>query len=142
MIIFREELGIQPQISVYREECDQQELSQRRKISEFVNKLETLVSIWMRLYIGHFHFSISLSILGNRDSFWIGGKRGGGLYDFYWFGYDEKVKYTDFHQGDPNNWMGNENCLLLWSGDDLKWVDANCDEMHSFICEEDTEGTI
>ena len=41
----------------------------------------------------------------------------------------------EFHDSEPNNSGGNENCLQMWNrNQQLKYNDANCDSKMNFIC--------
>ncbi|XP_033743712.1 MAM and LDL-receptor class A domain-containing protein 1-like [Pecten maximus] len=46
------------------------------------------------------------------------------------------VTYTDWHQGQPNNVGGDQDCLLMQYADsNYEWGDVGCNEKHPFICE-------
>ncbi|RWS18680.1 perlucin-like protein [Leptotrombidium deliense] len=62
---------------------------------------------------------------------WLGAKR---LQDhsFIWIETGEYLKYTQWHQGEPNNNNGNENCVEFYQG---SWNDKNCDSMNRGVCQ-------
>ncbi|KAJ7986772.1 hypothetical protein DPEC_G00331850 [Dallia pectoralis] len=41
---------------------------------------------------------------------------------------------ADWRTGNPDNWMGNENCGQVVGGDGGKWNDENCDSKRNYIC--------
>lgn len=59
-------------------------------------------------------------------------------HSFYWTnrGSLDRMTYTNWHTGQPNNVGGNQNCLLMEYPDDgYSWGDVDCDTTHPFICE-------
>ena len=49
------------------------------------------------------------------------------------------VDYTNWDTGEPNNWMGDEDCALFWSGGERgKWHDGagreNCNAALGYLC--------
>merc|ERR1711879_715581 len=59
-------------------------------------------------------------------------------HNFYWGdrGNLLRMSYENWHQGQPNNVGGNQNCLLMeYPDDEFSWGDVDCDTTHPFICE-------
>lgn len=64
---------------------------------------------------------------------WSSGTRYGNGEDYYWFGDDEKMIFTGWADGEPNNNYGYEPCLKL-----LKyygWNDQHELENYHAVCE-------
>lgn len=57
--------------------------------------------------------------LGFMESFWIGGTNLGNEPHFYWMGYKKPINFTDWLEGQPDNWRDNENCMEIWTD---KWL--------------------
>ena len=62
-----------------------------------------------------------------------------GLTDFsieeQWVWEDESVtKYLNFMSGQPNNWHGMEDCVVMTS--DGKWNDVACNLKYNFVCKQ------
>lgn len=80
------------------------------------------------------------SVLGIRESFWIGGTNLGyqqWTTNFYWLGSNNSMTYTDWGQDEPNNWGdGLENCVAIKAHVGYKWNDRKCTVLNYFICEE------
>ncbi|XP_078315448.1 uncharacterized protein LOC111102651 [Crassostrea virginica] len=71
---------------------------------------------------------------------WIGGNDVNTEYSFVWIGSSAPVpfNYTKWHQGQPNNMNGDQDCVMLQyktANGDYEWGDVGCEEKHSFICE-------
>jgi hypothetical protein len=47
------------------------------------------------------------------------------------------MTYSNWYSGQPNNWMGEENCVRLWKwvGGTFQWGDYFCVEPKNYICE-------
>merc|ERR1719228_1765932 len=60
-----------------------------------------------------------------------------------WDHMNETIEWFDWHDGEPNNFGHNENCLALREYHDpffpifrdYFWNDMNCDSPHHYICE-------
>ena len=54
-----------------------------------------------------------------------------------WLGYKwsdgSAVDYTNWMDGEPNNYKGNEDCTVYWT-DDKQWNDYSCYATANFIC--------
>jgi len=86
--------------------------------------------------------------VGERASFWMGGRTDGYHSDhqpgtWTWDHMNETIQWFDWHDGEPNNFGHNENCLALREYHDpffpifrdYFWNDMNCDSPHHYICE-------
>ncbi|XP_069122566.1 perlucin-like protein isoform X2 [Argopecten irradians] len=86
---------------------------------------------------------------GHRDvvDYWIGGNDMFVEGDWRWIHSDQRVNYTNWHHGEPNNYHHQgEDCMLVFinSRQLYKWDDRQCTEKHNFICElgDDTAGIV
>lgn len=75
-------------------------------------------------------------ILGFNEGFWIGGTNLGNEPHFYWMGYKKPINFTDWLEGQPDNWRDNENCMEIWTDNGFKWNDRKCSDLSNFICEQ------
>lgn len=66
---------------------------------------------------------IKSMLLGSEEVIFMG---------FLWEPYGDKMNYTNFAPGEPNDHHHNEDCLLLDTT--LHWSDRNCDDTHFYIC--------
>ncbi|XP_062569840.1 perlucin-like [Saccostrea cucullata] len=71
---------------------------------------------------------------------WIGGNDIDTEHNFVWIGSENPIpfNYTNWHQGQPNNMNGDQDCVMLQyrtNNNDYEWGDVGCAEKHSFICE-------
>lgn len=54
-----------------------------------------------------------------------------------WASTMETIRYTNWEQGEPNNYIGiAENCLELYLSN-FKWNDIRCTHANHFICEKE-----
>ena len=44
-------------------------------------------------------------------------------------------KFTAWHLNQPDNLMGNQNCLMLALNKEFEWDDNNCQNHRNVICE-------
>jgi hypothetical protein len=48
------------------------------------------------------------------------------------------LSYEPWHEGEPNDWDGQEDCAALnWHGA-VRWNDIICDNRFGFVCEHST----
>ena len=47
------------------------------------------------------------------------------------------MNYTNWNAGEPNNWNGNESCIIMILSRNYKWHDANCAAVFCYVCEID-----
>jgi hypothetical protein len=68
-----------------------------------------------------------------RQDYWLGmdDREEEGV--FVW-GDDSPIIYELWHDGEPNDWGGNEDCGAFWTDD--KWNDFDCNQNLGVICEE------
>jgi hypothetical protein len=45
------------------------------------------------------------------------------------------IGFSFWSDGEPNNYWGNEECLILSSGSLHAWNDEHCDDEERYICE-------
>jgi len=46
-----------------------------------------------------------------------------------------RMNYSNWYQGQPDNNGGNENCINIFSDQGYKWNDEACDQSYCFVCE-------
>lgn len=87
-------------------------------------------------------FSIQFYLLfiqtDNKESgLWLSGTCQGKNREFYWFGHDEQMTYTDWRINQPNNRFGSEKCIAhyQYSAGPKWWGDESCLKNQYFICE-------
>ncbi|TMW42592.1 hypothetical protein DOY81_012329 [Sarcophaga bullata] len=69
---------------------------------------------------------------GPLGIFWLDGYKKNG--EWIWKGRGEKIEKFFWHQGEPNNKSGKENCLNTWDYD-FDWNDNDCEKSFYFICD-------
>lgn len=72
------------------------------------------------------------------DNFWVAGTNLGSKPHFYWMSQEKALEFTDWHNKEPSNPDGVENCIELRKAFDYQWNDNRCDHRFHFICEEQT----
>ncbi|CAG2232216.1 unnamed protein product [Mytilus edulis] len=83
--------------------------------------------------------------IGKRDiddrDFWLGGTDEVIEGVWVWAPTGKDLTYTNWLQGNPDNWNTNENCLELVLSHDVlgKWNDQECSFVSHFICEMDSK---
>lgn len=80
-----------------------------------------------------------IMLIISEGNVWLGGTDWTVEGTFVWEPYGDKMNYTNFAPGEPNN-LNNENCLLI-DGPDHKhhqylWDDRDCDKSESYICKQ------
>lgn len=83
------------------------------------------------LYIWKYFHCENFSNAGN--SFWIGGSDWTVEGKWVWEPLGIKFNYTNFADGRPNNYHG-ENCLSI-RAQNHQWDDDDCDEQRRYLCE-------
>uniref|UniRef100_A0A0B6ZB52 C-type lectin domain-containing protein n=1 Tax=Arion vulgaris TaxID=1028688 RepID=A0A0B6ZB52_9EUPU len=69
------------------------------------------------------------------DSTWVGGSARLHIGTYEWVPTLRRVgKYTNWDQGEPNNYNGKEHCLELSKVVNYRWNDFNCLENRPFVC--------
>ncbi|KAM7352903.1 lectin subunit alpha-like [Cochliomyia hominivorax] len=69
---------------------------------------------------------------GRIYPYWLGAFKING--QFEWIASGEKIKDFFWHEGQPDNKSGNENCIHTWKND-FDWNDNDCERELPFICE-------
>lgn len=70
-----------------------------------------------------------------RNDFWIGGTKLTDKGGFAWIGKNEPMTYTNWFNGQPDNYGGHEDCLQL-RNDLTTWNDAPCSDYKLWaLCE-------
>ena len=72
------------------------------------------------------------SIKGPLGIFWLDGYKKNG--EWIWKSSGKKIEKFFWHQGEPNDISGSENCLNTWDYD-FDWNDNDCEKKFYFICE-------
>jgi len=67
--------------------------------------------------------------------FWLGATDRQNEGTWVWDKTETKVTYTDWQTGEPNNYGGDQNCLLIKRGYKYKWDDSECDSRLGYICQ-------
>lgn len=80
------------------------------------------------------------------DDFWIGGTKLGNEPYFYWMSVNKPmISYTDWKSTDDNpNYLEcsvysnrcTHNCLKMVVDGGMHWMNADCDKLNYFVCEE------
>ncbi|XP_013103161.1 C-type lectin 37Db [Stomoxys calcitrans] len=74
---------------------------------------------------------------------WLSGSDLQGEGDFYWYRTGERLTYTDWSIGQPDNAGGSENCVHLWYKDPkFQMNDWICSQAAFYICEADKPTTV
>lgn len=69
---------------------------------------------------------------------WISGSDLDTFHEWYWYRSGERINYTDWATGQPDNNGGNEHCVNLWyNGKKFQMNDWKCYQKTFFICEAD-----
>ena len=104
-------------------------------------KLATITSQEEQNFLGNYTYDIHHRV-------WIGGMRTS-LVDyqdaFYWIG-GQKMNYTDWIDGEPNNLNKDENCIAMgnvksFHGFYKHWLDERCDSRLPVLCQKDLNTT-
>jgi len=70
-------------------------------------------------------------------SFWIGAKDESTESEFVWETSQERLSFTNWYDGEPNNAGNGEDCVEV--SNFRKWNDLPCNEKRMFVCEFDTK---
>ncbi|XP_073828655.1 lectin subunit alpha-like [Musca autumnalis] len=79
--------------------------------------------------------------IGNPKNFWLGANdeyntKKDPNRPFYWSSTGDRVTFTYWAIGQPDNLGGNEHCVHVWANvDGFKWNDLDCTTKLGFICE-------
>ncbi|XP_070175303.1 macrophage mannose receptor 1-like [Littorina saxatilis] len=82
-----------------------------------------------------FNNFIKAQIRTHRGKYWIG------LHDrnrenlFEWLDSNIKATFYNWYQGEPNNYAGNENCVVIFDTSNYQWYDAACSSKYHYICQ-------
>jgi len=49
----------------------------------------------------------------------------------------EIMGYTNWYHGEPNNYGGHEDCMIMWQSRRFQWNDEPCSRHYCFVCERD-----
>ncbi|XP_061174352.1 perlucin-like [Saccostrea echinata] len=88
------------------------------------------------------NFIVGLMKQSHSNVVWLGGTDWTLEGTFVWEPYGDKMSYTHFGHGEPNNGngRGHENCLLIdgssHKGYAYVWDDRDCDDSHYYICKQ------
>ncbi|XP_033753146.1 perlucin-like protein [Pecten maximus] len=72
-----------------------------------------------------------------RGDFWLGGNDIRTERRWVWNPYNILVNRdcVDWDRGQPDNYHGNQDCMLLWARADFRWDDQSCASAKNYICE-------
>ncbi|XP_065351774.1 low affinity immunoglobulin epsilon Fc receptor-like [Cloeon dipterum] len=78
-----------------------------------------------------------LNTLGapDRAMFWISGTDLGAEGRFVWSTTGQRIGFSQFHRGQPDNMRRRENCLQYYKVGSFAWNDYECDKGSRYICE-------
>ncbi|XP_062576550.1 perlucin-like protein [Saccostrea cucullata] len=68
------------------------------------------------------------------NGIWTGGTVFGNEHSFIWNNSKKELNYTNWEENEPNNYGGNEDCLVIIVPDG-NWYDEICDKQYQFVCE-------
>ncbi|XP_048745732.2 perlucin-like [Ostrea edulis] len=71
----------------------------------------------------------------SSKTFWLGASDVMSEGDWQWAVTLDRVSYTNWAPGTPNNGHNVEHCLQLSGGHNFLWNDDNCENKHYFVCE-------
>ncbi|XP_031627767.1 perlucin-like protein, partial [Contarinia nasturtii] len=74
------------------------------------------------------------------ESFWTAGTILGDT-RYYWINDDVRFRYTDWSNGQPDNYQNQEQCMQLRSEYNFRWNDESCNTNCNIICESPLYGT-
>ncbi|XP_041751514.2 C-type mannose receptor 2 [Coregonus clupeaformis] len=69
---------------------------------------------------------------GYTEAAWIGLKKREWQEEWQWSDNNCSEGYFNWHQDEPNNGRGNEDCVMMSNGG--QWNKSNCNNSHVFIC--------
>ncbi|XP_046332048.2 perlucin-like [Haliotis rufescens] len=73
---------------------------------------------------------------GKDSNYYIGGSDLAREGTFLWEGGRPlSGGYQNWASGQPDNYKGDEDCLVIWKAFGYRWNDATCSHKHNFICE-------
>lgn len=55
--------------------------------------------------------------------------------EWRWVSDQSKVQYSGWSNGEPNNYGGNEDCVLFYLPCNFNWNDGRCHFLSGYICE-------
>ncbi|XP_063420059.1 perlucin-like [Mytilus trossulus] len=73
--------------------------------------------------------------LGKDHNYWLGGRDDVVEGTWMWSSTDEFFTYTDWYPEQPNNYLGNQDCLHMHAAFNMKWQDESCTTLGRYICE-------
>lgn len=77
-----------------------------------------------------------------EQNYWMGAEDYTKEGDWRWVSDLSKVQYSGWQSGEPNNWLGNEDCALFYLPHSLNWNDGRCNFKSGYICEKQHVRTI
>ena len=74
-------------------------------------------------------------VTGAEDQFWTAGNDLQIENEWVWASTNTRFEYTDWSPGEPNQSMGQEDCMTFYSKSGYHWNDAPCGISMYYICE-------
>ncbi|XP_063417332.1 perlucin-like, partial [Mytilus trossulus] len=76
-----------------------------------------------------------LKLSACATKYWLGGTDEQKEGVWIWSHSQNLITFTDWREGEPNNYNGNEHCLSLKEASGYAWNDGPCQNLMPFICE-------
>ncbi|XP_065364072.1 lectin subunit alpha-like [Calliphora vicina] len=67
---------------------------------------------------------------------WLGGHDLGESGKYIWSSTGKQFDFSNWSNGNPDNYKGLENCAHIWDQTDFEWNDGSCKSKIGYICEE------
>jgi hypothetical protein len=71
----------------------------------------------------------------NGEFFWIGANDKDIESDWVWESDKSKLLFSDWHDGEPNNYKNGDCCQIKWYNLLYRWNDDKCHASFLYICE-------
>ena len=78
-------------------------------------------------------FVADLGLVSDEEIAYLGGSDLGEEKKWVWTD-GTPFEYTNWLEGEPNNSLGDEDCMMLWKQKGDKWNDTACSREFKFIC--------
>ena len=65
---------------------------------------------------------------------WLGGRRDPGKGNNFVWSDGTPWDYSNWDQGQPDDYNGNEDCAHLWEHNGITWNDRPCSHVRTFVC--------
>ena len=79
--------------------------------------------------------SVNFLTDNNGESFWIGANDKDIESDWVWESDKSKLLFTDWHVGEPNNYVDEDCGIMRWHNSQYRCNDGDCRRLCLYICE-------